>query len=315
MFPVRQRRKHVRAGLAALGLATALALSVGPAPAHAASGGADEAILLWLLNVERHERGLAPLRLEAALDAGAATHAVALAQRGELHHTGMADSAPAGWTRLGENVGRGDDAHQIHRALMGSPAHRGAMLDPAFDYVGIRVAHGSGTSHWLSMKLADHPSGELPLGASSTDPRRTVSGRGIVTAADGATFHGDLRSSSPAAPVVALVATPSGAGYWLAAADGGVFSFGDARFFGSAGTLRLARPIVGMTAMPDGSGYWLVGADGGVFAFGGAPYLGAPAGTPLLAPMVRINRTATGRGYALFDAAGRRLGFGDARSL
>jgi len=31
-----------------------------------------------------------------------------------------------------------------------------------------------------------------------------------------------------------MAATPDGMGYWLAAADGGVFSYGDAAFFGSA---------------------------------------------------------------------------------
>jgi hypothetical protein len=34
-------------------------------------------------------------------------------------------------------------------------------------------------------------------------------------------------------PVVGLAATPSGRGYWLAAADGGVFAFGDAAFHGA----------------------------------------------------------------------------------
>ncbi|MGQ0520045.1 MAG: hypothetical protein ACT4PX_02690, partial [Actinomycetota bacterium] len=42
-----------------------------------------------------------------------------------------------------------------------------------------------------------------------------------------------------------MTATPSGGGYWLVAADGGVFAFGDARFAGSAGGLRLASPVVG----------------------------------------------------------------------
>ncbi len=31
-----------------------------------------------------------------------------------------------------------------------------------------------------------------------------------------------------------MTATPTGKGYWLVASDGGVFSFGDARFYGSA---------------------------------------------------------------------------------
>jgi hypothetical protein len=68
---------------------------------------------------------------------------------------------------------------------------------------------------------------------------------------------------------------PSGEGYWLVAADGGIFSFGDASFLGSTGALHLNQPIVGMAATPSGQGYWLVAADGGIFSFGGAPFLGA----------------------------------------
>ncbi len=39
-------------------------------------------------------------------------------------------------------------------------------------------------------------------------------------------------------------------GYWLVASDGGIFSFGDARFFGSTGGMALNRPIVGMVPTP-----------------------------------------------------------------
>src|SRR5262245_33542383 len=59
-----------------------------------------------------------------------------------------------------------------------------------------------------------------------------------------------------------------GDGYWLAAADGGAFAFGDATVNGSLGGQPLAMPVVGMAPTPSGKGYWLVGADGGVFAFG-----------------------------------------------
>ncbi len=69
-------------------------------------------------------------------------------------------------------------------------------------------------------------------------------------------------------PVVGIAATPDGHGYWLVAGDGGVFSFGDARFYGSEGGRRLNQPVVGIAATPDGHGYWLVAADGGVFSFG-----------------------------------------------
>ncbi|MEA2505071.1 MAG: hypothetical protein QOG36_2114, partial [Actinomycetota bacterium] len=41
-------------------------------------------------------------------------------------------------------------------------------------------------------------------------------------------------------------------GYWLAATDGGVFSYGNAQFKGSVGALN--KPIVGMATTPLGNG-------------------------------------------------------------
>ena len=70
--------------------------------------------------------------------------------------------------------------------------------------------------------------------------------------------------------------TPDGGGYWLVAADGGVFRFGDATFHGSAGGIQLNKPIVGMAVTPDGGGYWLVASDGGVFRYGDAKLLLGP---------------------------------------
>ena len=78
-------------------------------------------------------------------------------------------------------------------------------------------------------------------------------------------------------PPVAFFATRSGKGYYIVAADGGVFSFGDAEFHGSLGGKKLNAPIVDGALSQAGSGYYLVGADGGVFAFGDAEYLGKTA--------------------------------------
>ena len=64
-------------------------------------------------------------------------------------------------------------------------------------------------------------------------------------------------SSTLAAPVVAIVRTPDGGGYWLVGADGGVFAFGDATFHGSLANTNLARPIAAAIPTPDGGGYWL----------------------------------------------------------
>ena len=79
-----------------------------------------------------------------------------------------------------------------------------------------------------------------------------------------------------------------GLGYWMAASDGGIFSFGDANFYGSMGGTVLNKPIVGMAATPDGKGYWLVASDGGIFSFGDANFYGSMGGTVLNKPIVGL---------------------------
>jgi hypothetical protein len=83
-----------------------------------------------------------------------------------------------------------------------------------------------------------------------------------------------------------MATTADGLGYWLVAADGGVFSLGDAAFYGSEGATHLNSPIVGMEAAPDGGGYWLVAADGGVFSLGDAAFYGSEGGVHLHSPIV-----------------------------
>jgi|tagenome__1003787_1003787.scaffolds.fasta_scaffold20985987_2 hypothetical protein len=114
-------------------------------------------------------------------------------------------------------------------------------------------------------------------------------------------------------PIVGVAATPTGNGYWLVAADGGVFTFGDAHYFGSTGNRALNAPIIGLAATPSGKGYWLLGADGGVFTFGDAHFYGSTGARKLAAPIAGIARTRSGRGYWLVARDGGVFTFGDAR--
>jgi hypothetical protein len=52
-------------------------------------------------------------------------------------------------------------------------------------------------------------------------------------------------------PIVGMAATPDGKCYWLVASDGGIFTFGDAKFSGSEGGVPLHRPIVGAVGAPN----------------------------------------------------------------
>ena len=118
--------------------------------------------------------------------------------------------------------------------------------------------------------------------------------------------------------------SPRPIGYWLVGSDGGIFTFGSARFYGSTGSMALQRPVVGVSPTANKGGYWLVGSDGGVFAFGNAGYYGsipgaglAPAGSglphSLNAPIVGIVPSSDGGGYFMVASDGGVFGFGDAR--
>jgi hypothetical protein len=90
-----------------------------------------------------------------------------------------------------------------------------------------------------------------------------------------------------------MAATPDGLGYWLVASDGGLFSYGTAKFLGSVAGLAATKPIVGMAATPDGLGYWLVASDGGLFAYGTAPFLGSTGSVKLNQPIVAMTQSFT----------------------
>jgi hypothetical protein len=141
---------------------------------------------------------------------------------------------------------------------------------------------------------------------SGTPGPDAVTAFGAATAVPGTALQG------LAAPVVGTTATRDGRGYWVAAADGGVFAFGDAGFEGSTGGIRLDSPVVGITAASDDHGYWLVASDGGVFAFGDAAFAGSMGGLHLNQPIVGMAATPTGRGYWLVASDGGVFAFGDA---
>jgi hypothetical protein len=109
-----------------------------------------------------------------------------------------------------------------------------------------------------------------------------------------------------------MAGTRDGGGYWLVAADGGVFTYGDAGFYGSAGAIGLYAPIVGMAPTPDGGGYWLVALDGGVFTFGDAGFYGSTGAIRLNQPVVGMAPTPDGHGYWLVASDGGIFTFGDA---
>ena len=139
-----------------------------------------------------------------------------------------------------------------------------------------------------------------PIVAMASTPKRAglLADRVTVACSPSATRSSTAR---PAAihlnkPIVGAAATASGHGYWFVAADGGIFSFGDAAFKGSTAAAHLSARIVGMAATRNG--YLLLGANGHVFNFGSAKNYGSASnscsGAPPSRSRPRPTRSATG---------------------
>ena len=154
---------------------------------------------------------------------------------------------------------------------------------------------------------ADEDDPATDLQATGTPPDSRVAGT--------VTGFGDAVDAGPATTnavlgAVGIAATTTGNGYWLAASDGGIFSFGDATYLGSMGAVTLNAPVVGIAATPTGNGYWLTASDGGIFAFGDATYLGSMGAVQLPSTVTSIAADPGGQGYWLGLQSGQILAFG-----
>lgn len=203
---------------------------------------------------------------------------------------GHAASVSITWT---DGVGGGGS---FGPQLVGIPACGGTTTQtplPALSTVAI-AANQAGTGYWIV-----NPYGGV-----------AASGNLVSQAANyQALNYGGLAGVPLNAPIVGIAPTADGDGYWLLGRDGGVFSFGDARFYGSTGSLRLNAPVVAMAATPDGGGYWFVSSDGGVFAYGDATFYGSMGGHHLNAPIVGMDVDQATGGYWLVASDGGIFSF------
>ena len=132
--------------IAVVCLRTASTGQTSPAPAAQFDASA-EAQLVQLINQARTEHGLAPLTVDERLTRAARKHTQLMAQHLTLSH--QFDGEPPPQTRFtneglpadssSENVALNQTVPGAHDALMHSPPHRAAILDPNFNVVGVGV--------------------------------------------------------------------------------------------------------------------------------------------------------------------------------
>jgi hypothetical protein len=92
-----------------------------------------------LINSTRANNGLAALEVDGGLQAHARNHTAAMIANGDIFHSSSAElsaAAGSGWSRVGENVGKGQAPSSLHTAFMNSAGHAANILGD-YNYVGV----------------------------------------------------------------------------------------------------------------------------------------------------------------------------------
>lgn len=107
---------------------------------------------LGLINEERADAGLDPLRSDPSLASVAQAWSAKMASSGRLaHNPSLRDQVDPGWQRLAENVGTGSGVEVLHRSFMASAGHRGNVLGD-FSRVGVGVVEAGGRL-WVTVNF------------------------------------------------------------------------------------------------------------------------------------------------------------------
>ena len=98
------------------------------------------------MNYARSQKGLAKMRLDKQMSRVARIHSKQMADRNYIYHSSP-NELMSRITRerlLSENVGRGGDVSGVHKAFMGSSAHRDNILRSSWRHVGVGTVTSNG---------------------------------------------------------------------------------------------------------------------------------------------------------------------------
>ena len=171
--------RHYREAMKRVAVALIVALVgigglLGVAPAGAQAN--VESDFINRINAERTSRGLGALAVDGELTGIARGWSSHMASSNTLsHNPNFSKQVKQNWTKLGENVGVGDDAGQIHDAFMNSPAHKANILDSAFTKIGVGVVTGDDgriwvTENFMRLQSDDNGGGAPPPTTAATEP-------------------------------------------------------------------------------------------------------------------------------------------------
>ena len=162
-----------------------------------------ESGFLSSLNSQRAAGGLAPLVPNGSMTAAADGWAFSMASGSFLAHATaghIIGGTPGGWTKVGENVGRGQTVTSLTTAFMSSPSHRANVMDASYTHIGIAVyTHPSDGRIYTTHRFA-----ALPGAAPAPVVAAPVAAAAVPAATVPAT-------PVPAAPVPTAASVPTAA--------------------------------------------------------------------------------------------------------
>ncbi len=136
-----------------------------------------ESEFVRLANQLRTGLGLSALTVDPELTSVARKWSQKMAEKGDIfHNEQLASDVKANWSKLGENVGMGDDLPLIENLWEKSPAHYRNLVDASFELVGIGVVETGGVIFVTTdfAKLAPTALRGARFGPTSTAPPITA---------------------------------------------------------------------------------------------------------------------------------------------
>lgn len=153
-------------------IATAIALLLVGAPRARADAGAAETQLAAATDGARASAGVPALAWAGDLASVAERQAQRMATRRSIYHNPNLGTEVSDWEQVGENVGVGQDAGQVHEAFMNSPHHRDNILSAVYTEVGFGTATGDDGRLYVAevFRLRPTPADAAPIDAPSPEP-------------------------------------------------------------------------------------------------------------------------------------------------
>jgi hypothetical protein len=177
----------------ALVAAAATVAAVVLASSGASATSSQESQFVSLINSERTSRGMSAVAVRSDLAAVARDWSQHMAADGDISHDPDLANEVDGWTKLGDNVGRGTSVSQVHEAFMRSSSHSSIMLDPGFNQVGVGVAQAGDTIYVTQVFVKRGTSTVVRRTTTTTTKRRTtVTRRSTIGSARTVTYMAAL---------------------------------------------------------------------------------------------------------------------------